>query len=145
MLRDVVATGVGECFRVVGQHRLATERVVGLLERGVEDAALDVDVADVVEPACPPLGWDRREQLLRLDEIVVGDEESVVEREHPPVAEASNALPVEAADRGFAHHDRLVVTMQSRWKGPAAGDETPGCGDEKDELANTRHSGSVRG
>ena len=56
MLRDLVATGVRERVHVVGQHRLAAERVVGLLERGVDDAALDVDVADVVESARLPLG-----------------------------------------------------------------------------------------
>ena len=83
-------------------------------------------------------------ELLRLDEIVVGDEEPVVEREQPPGAEASDALSVQDADRGFTHHNRLLGPMERWWKRPAAGDEERGRDDEHAELANAWHGGSVR-
>ena len=120
VLRDIMAAGVGQRVRVVGQHRLAPERVVGLLERGVEHAALDVDVADVVESAARHSDGSWEESLC-LDEIIVRDEEPVVEREDPPVAEASDALSVQAADRGLTHHYRPLGPVQPGWERPAAG------------------------
>ena len=107
VLRDGDGVHEGQRLGVIARDRLLAALVVRLLVRRVHVPAGDVDVPDVVEPACGPVRGDGIGHAVRVLEAIVHPCQHARSRQHPAALRARDPLVVDGIELRFARQTGL--------------------------------------